>query len=52
MPHTHMGQNNLLQKQTTEMCYKKDVFENLSEFLGKHLCRSLFFNKVAGLQFY
>ena len=28
---------------------KKDVFRNLTKFTGKHLCQSLFFNKVAGL---
>ena len=26
---------------------KKDVLKNLAKFLGKHLCWSLFFNKVA-----
>ena len=25
---------------------KKDVLRNLAKFTGKHLCRSLFFNKV------
>ena len=29
--------------------YKKDVLRNFSKFTGKHLCQSLFFNKVAGL---
>ena len=29
---------------------KKGVLENFSKFLGKHLCQSLFFNKVAGLR--
>ena len=28
---------------------KKGVLRNFSKFTGKHLCRSLFFNKVAGL---
>ena len=27
---------------------KKDVLENFAKFTGKHLCQSLFFNKVAG----
>ena len=27
---------------------KKDVLRNFAKFTGKHLCRSLFFNKVAG----
>ena len=29
---------------------KKDFFENFAKFIGKHLCQSLFFNKVAGLR--
>ena len=27
---------------------KKFVLRNFAEFIGKHLCQSLFFNKVAG----
>ena len=27
----------------------KGVLKNLAKFTGKHLCESLFFNKVAGL---
>ena len=27
---------------------RKDVFRNFAKFTGKHLCQSLFFNKVAG----
>ena len=38
------------QKKAPEMFYKKGVLENLAKFTGKNLCRSLFFNKVAGLQ--
>ena len=29
---------------------KKGVLRNFSKFTGKHLCQSLFFNKVAGLK--
>ena len=29
---------------------KKGVFRNFAKFRGKHLCQSLFFNKVAGLR--
>ena len=29
---------------------KKGVLRNFSDILGKHLCHSLFFNKVAGLK--
>ena len=28
---------------------KKGVVRNFAEFPGKHLCQSLFFNKLAGL---
>ena len=28
---------------------KKGVLRNFTKFTGKHLCQSLFFNKVAGL---
>ena len=27
---------------------EKGVFRNFAKFTGKHLCQSLFFNKVAG----
>ena len=33
-----------------EVFSKKGVLENLTKFTGKHLCQSLFFNKVAGLR--
>ena len=29
---------------------RKSVFRNFAKFIGKHLCQSLFFNKVAGLR--
>ena len=29
---------------------KKGVFRNFAKFIGKHLCQSLFFNKVVGLK--
>ena len=29
---------------------RKGVFRNFTKFTGKHLCQSLFFNKVAGLR--
>ena len=32
------------------MFYKKGVLRNFAKFTGKHLCQSLFFNKVAGLR--
>ena len=32
------------------MFCKKGVLRNVTKFTGKHLCQSLFFNKVAGLR--
>ena len=39
----------LLQKQPPEEFCKKDVLKNFAKFTEKHLCQSLFINKVAGL---
>ena len=39
-----------MQNQPPEVFYKKGVFRNFTKFTGKHLCQSLFFNKVAGLR--
>ena len=36
------------QKQPPKVFYEKDVLENFAKFIGKHLCQSLLFNKVAG----
>ena len=37
------------QKHKPDVFCKKGVLRNFLEFTGKHLCQSLFFNKVAGL---
>ena len=38
-----------IQKQSLEVFYmQKGVLRNFTKFTGKHLCQSLFFNKVAG----
>ena len=29
---------------------RKSILRNFAKFTGKHLCQSLFFNKVAGLR--
>ena len=29
---------------------RKGIFRNFAKFTGKHLCQSIFFNKVAGLR--
>ena len=34
----------------SEVFCKKVVLRNFAKFTGKHLCQSLFFNKVAGLR--
>ena len=31
-------------------CSVKKCFRNFAKFTGKHMCKSLFFNKVAGLR--
>ena len=36
------------QKQSSKGVLKKGVLRNFTKFTGKHLCQSLFFNKVAG----
>ena len=33
-----------------EVFCKKGVLKNLAKFIGKHLCWSLFFNRVAGIR--
>ena len=37
------------QSSRPEGFFTKGVFRNFAKFIGKHLCQSLFFNKVAGL---
>ena len=39
----------LYRSSSPEVLCKKDVVKNFVKFIGKHLCLSLFFNKVAGL---
>ena len=38
-----------LENSRLEVLCKKSVLRDFGKFIGKHLCRSLFFNKVAGL---
>ena len=38
------------QKQSLEVFCKKGALRNFAKFTGKHLCQSIFFNKVAGLR--
>ena len=37
---------NYSQKQPPEVFYKKGALKNFAKFTGKHLCQSLFLNKV------
>ena len=37
----------LARSRRPEVFCKKDVLRNFAKFTGKHLCQSLFFNKVA-----
>ena len=39
-----------LQKQPAEVFFKKGVLRNFTKFTGKHLCKSLFLYKVAGMR--
>ena len=38
------------QKQPPEVFFQKGVLKNFPIFTGKHLCHSLFYNKVVGLK--
>ena len=38
------------QKKPLEVFFKKDVLKNFAKFTGKHLCQSLFYNKVADMR--
>ena len=41
---------NIIQKQPPQVLYKKGVLRDFGKFTGKHLCQSLFLNKVPGLR--
>ena len=45
-----MSFRDIFQKQPPEVFYKKGVLRNFAKFTRKHLCKSLLFNKVAGLR--
>ena len=40
----------IIRNSRQEVFCKKGVLRNFAKFTGKHLCQSLFFNKVAGLR--
>ena len=41
----------LLSSSRPEVFCKKSILKNFTKFTGKHLCQSLFVNKVAGLRY-
>ena len=43
-------ENNSHRSSRPEVLCRKGVLRNFAKLTGKHLCRSLFFNKVAGLR--
>ena len=42
----------MLRNTRSKVFCKKGVLKNLAKFTGKHLCQSLFFNKVTGCETY
>ena len=42
--------NNIIRSSRPEVFCKTGVLRNFAKFTGKHLCQTLFFNKVAGLR--
>ena len=42
--------NRATEVQSSEVLCRKGVLRNFTKVTGKHLCHSLFFNKVAGLR--
>ena len=44
------GSYSVFRSSLPKVFWKKDVLRNLTKFTKKHLCQSLFFNKVGGLR--
>ena len=44
----NIAKNLNIRSSRTEVFCKKAVLKNFAKFTGKHLCQSLFFNKIAG----
>ena len=49
-PITRRKDRSMFRSSRQEVFCKKGVLRNFAKFTGKHLCQSLFFNKVAGLR--
>ena len=45
-----MTRLNLIHSSHRKCSVRKGVLQNFAKFKGKHLCESLFFNKIAGLR--
>ena len=46
----YLNQNGSDRSSRPEVFYEEGVLRNFAKFTGKHLCQSLYFNKVAGLR--
>ena len=49
-PHIFYHENTITRSSHQRRSVKKGVLGNFTKLTGKHLCQSLFFNKVAGLR--
>ena len=48
--YTKISQNTGFRTSRPKVFYEKDVIRNFTKFTGKHLCQSLFYNKVPDLR--
>ena len=49
--HFHFGLSLCIRSSHWRCSVRRGVLRNFAKFTGKHLCQSLFFNKVTGLEF-
>ena len=49
-PYGDTKSSNMIRSSHPEVFYRKGALTNFTKFLGKHLCQSLFFNKVTDLR--
>ena len=50
LTHYKSSNSTKIRSSRPEVFCEKGVLRNFAKFTGKHLCQSLFFNKVAGLR--
>ena len=48
--HKQDSHKNIFRSSCLEMFCRKGVLRNFAKFTGKHLCKSLFFNKITGIR--